>query len=107
MANDHYVRDCPGTYRPNVPKDNKSETCPDDLGPDYDFGNAPILRSLGGGKSVIVIGQKSGDAWGLDPDKKGAVVWTRQLGLGFENGGGGMMWGSAADDRLAFFPSRH
>ena len=104
MANDHYVRDCPGIYRPNVPKDNKSETCPDDLGPDYDFGNAPILRPLGGGKSVIVIGQKSGDAWGLDPDKKGDVVWTRQLGLGFENGGGGMMWGSAADDRLAFFP---
>jgi polyvinyl alcohol dehydrogenase (cytochrome) len=103
LANDHYVRDCPGIYRPNVPKDNKSETCPDDLGPDYDFGNAPILRTAGG-KTVIVIGQKSGDAWGLDPDKKGDVVWTRQLGLGFENGGGGMMWGSAADDRLAFFP---
>ena len=53
---------------------------------------------------MIVIGQKSGDAWGLDPDKKGEVVWTRQLGLGFENGGGGMMWGSATDDRFGFFP---
>lgn len=104
MANDHYVRDCPGIYRPNVPKDNKSETCPDDLGPDYDFGNAPILRKTASGKTLIVIGQKSGDAWGLDPDKKGEVVWTRQLGLGFENGGGGMMWGSAADDRYGFFP---
>jgi polyvinyl alcohol dehydrogenase (cytochrome) len=104
LANDHYVRDCPGVYRPNVPKDNKSETCPDDLGPDYDFGNAPILRTTPAGKTLIVIGQKSGDAWGLDPDKKGEVVWTRQLGLGFENGGGGMMWGSAADDRFGFFP---
>ena len=104
LANDHYVRDCPGIYRPNVPKDNKSETCPDDLGPDYDFGNAPILRKTPAGKALIVIGQKSGDAWGLDPDKKGEVVWTRQLGLGFENGGGGMMWGSAADDRFGFFP---
>src|SRR4029079_403670 len=27
---DHYVRDCPGYYRPAVPKDDKSETCPDD-----------------------------------------------------------------------------
>ncbi|MGH9383154.1 MAG: PQQ-binding-like beta-propeller repeat protein [Vicinamibacterales bacterium] len=104
MANDHYIRDCPGIYRPNVPKDNKSETCPDELGPDYDFGNAPILTTTTGGKSLIVIGQKSGDAWALDPDKKGEVVWTRQLGLGFENGGGGMMWGSAADNRFAFFP---
>lgn len=103
MANDAYVRDCPGIYRPNVPKDNKSETCPDELGPDMDFGNAPILREFGG-KRYIVIGQKDGHAWGLDPDNKGIVVWSRQLGLGWENGGGGMMWGSAADDRLAYFP---
>jgi polyvinyl alcohol dehydrogenase (cytochrome) len=101
---DHYVRDCPGYYRPNVPKDDKSETCPDDLGPDYDFGNAPILQRAGSSATSIVIGQKSGDAWRLDPSRKGAVVWNRQLGLGFENGGGGMMWGSAADSRYAYFP---
>lgn len=105
MALDHYVRDCPGIYRPAVPTDNKSETCPDDLGPDFDFGNAPILRTLPTGQSFIVIGQKSGHAWGLDPDKQGQVVWSRQLGLGWENGGGGMMWGSAADGRLAYFPN--
>ncbi|MBP7775643.1 MAG: PQQ-binding-like beta-propeller repeat protein [Acidobacteria bacterium] len=104
MALDHYVRDCPGIYRPNVPTDDKSETCPDDLGPDFDFGNAPILRTMPDGKSYIVIGQKSGDAWGLDPDKQGEIVWRRQVGLGWENGGGAMMWGSAADQRLAYFP---
>jgi polyvinyl alcohol dehydrogenase (cytochrome) len=86
-----------------VPKDNKSETCPDDLGPDMDFGNAPILRTLPNGKSLIVIGQKDGHAWALDPDKEGAVVWSRQVGLGLD-GGGAIMWGSAADDRLAYFP---
>ena len=32
------------------------------------------------------------------------VLWSRQLGLGFENGGGGMMWGSAADPRYGYFP---
>jgi polyvinyl alcohol dehydrogenase (cytochrome) len=69
-----------------------------------DFGNAPILRTLPNGRSLIVIGQKDGHAWGLDPDRKGEVVWSRQLGLGWENGGGGMMWGSAADSRLAYFP---
>ena len=103
MANDSYVRDCPGRYRPNVPTDHKSETCPDDLGPDMDFGNAPMLRTLPGGRSLIVIGQKDGHAWALDPDKKGEVVWSLQVGRGLEAGGGAIMWGSAADDDMAYF----
>jgi polyvinyl alcohol dehydrogenase (cytochrome) len=69
-----------------------------------DFGNAPILRSLPGGRTLIVIGQKDGHAWALDPDRDGAVVWSRQVGLGIENGGGALMWGSAADDRFGYFP---
>ena len=104
MADDAYVRDCPGKYRPLVPKDNKSETCPDDLGPDMDFGNAPILRTLPDGRTLIVIGQKDGHAWAIDPDRNGAVVWSRQVGLGIDNGGGAIMWGSAADDRFGYFP---
>jgi polyvinyl alcohol dehydrogenase (cytochrome) len=104
MAGDAYVRDCPGKYRPLVPKDNKSETCPDDLGPDMDFGNAPILRPLPDGRTLIVIGQKDGHAWALDPDRDGAIVWSRQVGFGIDNGGGAIMWGSAADDRLGYFP---
>ena len=103
MANDSYVRDCPGRYRPNVPTDNKSETCPDDLGPDMDFGNAPILRSLPDGRSLIVIGQKDGHAWALDPDKRGDVVWSLQTGRGLETGGGAIMWGSAADEDMGYF----
>ncbi len=103
-ANDSYVRDCPGKYRPNVPTANKSETCPADLGPDMDFGNAPILRTLPDGRTLIVIGQKDGHAWALDPDKKGAVVWQRMVGLGLDSGGGGMQWGSAADEKQAYFP---
>jgi polyvinyl alcohol dehydrogenase (cytochrome) len=103
MANDAYVRECPGKYRPNVPTENKSETCPDDLGPDMDFGNAPILRTLPGGRSLIVIGQKDGHAWALDPDKKGEVIWSLQVGRGLETGGGAIMWGSAADNELGYF----
>ena len=107
MANDSYVRDCPGIWRPNVPTDDKSETCPDDLGPDMDFGNAPMLRSSDG-RDLIVIGQKDGHVWALDPDKKGEVVWSRQAGLGLDpkspGGGGAIMWGSAADTRFAYVP---
>ena len=104
MASDAYVRDCPGKYRPLVPKENKSETCPGELGPDMDFGNSPIVRTLADGRTLIFIGQKDGHAWALDPDKKGEVVWSRQVGLGIDNGGGMIVWGSAADIRNAYFP---
>ena len=32
------------------------------------------------------------------------MVWSRQVGLGLDGGGGAMMWGSAADDRLGVLP---
>ena len=69
-----------------------------------DFGNAPILRTLPDGRTLIVIGQKDGHAWALDPDRDGAIVWSSQVGLGIDNGGGAIMWGSAADDRFGYFP---
>jgi polyvinyl alcohol dehydrogenase (cytochrome) len=104
LANDSYIRDCPGKYRPNVPANGASETCPASLGPDLDFGNAPILRDLPDGRSIVIAAQKSGDAWALDPDKKGELVWHKQLTASFENGGGGMQWGSAADKDTAYLP---
>ena len=33
-------------------------------------------------------------------------MWSRQVGLGLDSGGGAIMWGSAADDRWATFRSR-
>jgi polyvinyl alcohol dehydrogenase (cytochrome) len=79
-----------------------NDNCPDDAGPDFDFGNSPILRRLANGRSLIVIGQKSGVAYGLDPDAKGAVVWRYRAGQG--SALGGIEWGSAADDRLMYVP---
>ena len=78
------------------------ENCPKELGPDHDFGNAPILRSLPGGKRIIVIGQKSGTVWGLDPDAEGKVLWQFKAGKG--GALGGIEWGSAADDTAAYIP---
>ncbi len=78
------------------------ENCPKEVGPDHDFGNAPILRSLPGGKRIIVIGQKSGTVWGLDPDAEGKVLWQFKAGKG--GALGGIEWGSAADDTLAYVP---
>ncbi len=78
------------------------ENCPKELGPDHDFGNAPILRTLPGGKRIIVIGQKSGNVWGLDPDNEGKVIWSFKAGKG--GALGGIEWGSAADNTAAYIP---
>jgi polyvinyl alcohol dehydrogenase (cytochrome) len=76
--------------------------CPKEVGPDFDFGNAPILRSLGGGRRILVIGQKSGLVYGLDPDKEGRLLWKFKAGKG--SALGGIEWGSAADDQNAYIP---
>jgi polyvinyl alcohol dehydrogenase (cytochrome) len=78
------------------------ENCPEEEGPDFDFGNSAILRDLPGGKSLIVIGQKSGVVWALDPDAKGKIVWQRRVGKG--SALGGLEWGSAADATVGYFP---
>jgi polyvinyl alcohol dehydrogenase (cytochrome) len=93
----------------NCPADDKvkdrSENCPEvaEEGPDFDFGQSPMLHSLRNGHDIIVIGQKSGIGWGLDPDAKGAVLWSHRVGLGSTNGG--MEWGSATDGHLVYFPN--
>jgi polyvinyl alcohol dehydrogenase (cytochrome) len=69
--------------------------CPEANGPDFDFGQPPILVSLGGRRRALVIGQKSGMAHALDPDQKGAVLWQTRAGQG--SALGGSQWGSAAD----------
>ncbi len=79
-----------------------NDNCPDDVGPDFDFGNSPILRRLANGRSILVIGQKSGVAYGMDPDRKGAVVWKYRAGEG--SALGGIEWGSAADERVMYVP---
>jgi polyvinyl alcohol dehydrogenase (cytochrome) len=78
------------------------DNCPEDTGPDFDFGNSPILRTLPDGRSVITLGQKSGVAWGLDPDNHGNVIWQKRVGRG--SALGGLEWGSGADDQNGYFP---
>jgi polyvinyl alcohol dehydrogenase (cytochrome) len=77
-----------------------ADGCPQEVGPDFDFGNSPILKTLAGGKRMIVIGQKSGVAYGLDPDDQGRKVWEFRAGKGTALGG--IEWGSAADDEQAY-----
>ena len=92
---DVFVVGCGARPGPNCPDS-------DDLGPDFDFGNAAMLATTPSGRDLIVIGQKSGVGWALDPDKKGAVVWQYRAGQG--SALGGMEFGSAVDGQHAYFP---
>ncbi len=78
------------------------ENCPETVGPDFDFGNSPVLRPLGGGRDIIVVGQKSGVAYGMDPDRAGKVVWQFRAGKG--SALGGIEWGIAADEQQVYVP---
>jgi polyvinyl alcohol dehydrogenase (cytochrome) len=74
--------------------------CPDEDGPDSDFGQPPILVQLGGGKRALVIAQKSGMVHALDPDAEGKILWQTRAGVGGLLGGS--QWGSAADNQRIY-----
>ena len=86
---DNFVMGCP-----------TGANCPESKGPDFDFGTSTILRNIGGGKQILIAGQKSGIVWGLDPDQKGKVVWQTKLGAG--SALGGVEWGHAVDDQNVY-----
>jgi polyvinyl alcohol dehydrogenase (cytochrome) len=72
--------------------------CPSAPGPDHDFASAPVLAT-GGGRRVLLAGQKSGMLYGMNPDT-GAYLWKTQVG----DGGvlGGIEWGFAVDNARAY-----
>jgi polyvinyl alcohol dehydrogenase (cytochrome) len=76
--------------------------CGEQPGPDFDFGGSPSLARLPDGRDLIVIGQKSGVGWAMDPDRQGEIVWRYQAGRG--GALGGVEWGSAVDAEHAYFP---
>jgi len=77
--------------------------CPDNPGPDYDFGDGAHLFTIpdghGGFRPVVGAGQKSGVFWALDA-ATGQVIWSAAAGPGWLNGG--IQWGSATDGRRIY-----
>jgi polyvinyl alcohol dehydrogenase (cytochrome) len=64
--------------------------CPSELGPDFDLSAPPMLVN----GQLLVVPQKSGVAWALDPAKDGAIVWQYRFGQGSGLGG---QWGMAVE----------
>jgi polyvinyl alcohol dehydrogenase (cytochrome) len=76
--------------------------CPENHGPDYDFGAPPMLTTLASGKEIILAGQKSGMVYAMDPDNNGKLIWEHQVGRGGIMGG--IHWGMATDGDLVYVP---
>ena len=79
-----------------------SANCGEKAGPDFDFGTPVLLASLPGGRDILVVGQKSGMAYGMDPDKEGSMLWEYRAGQG--SIWGGIQWGMAVDSEQAYLP---
>jgi polyvinyl alcohol dehydrogenase (cytochrome) len=91
-ANDTWTLGCRATNTDNP-------NCPAALGPDFDFSASAALTTVDR-RDLLVLPQKSGMTWALDPDKQGAVVWQHRIGQGSGRGG---QWGGAVDERYAYF----
>jgi polyvinyl alcohol dehydrogenase (cytochrome) len=63
--------------------------------PEFDLGASPILVSLPRGKRALLLGQKSGLVYAVDPDAKGQLLWHARAGAGGLLGG--VQWGPATD----------
>jgi len=77
--------------------------CPESKGQDSDFGQPPILVTLGEGRRALVIGQKSGMVHSIDPDQMGKILWQTKVGVGGMLGGS--QWGSASDGQKIYVAS--
>ncbi|MCB2073397.1 MAG: PQQ-binding-like beta-propeller repeat protein [Novosphingobium sp.] len=75
--------------------------CPEDAGPDFDFGAGTVLATGKDGRELVMAGQKSGIAYAVDPDT-GELVWKTRVGRGSE--GGGILFGLAAAEGRLFVP---
>jgi polyvinyl alcohol dehydrogenase (cytochrome) len=84
----------------NACMDSENKNCPDAEGPDFDFGSSAILIRLLNGRRALILTQKSGGVYAVDPDKQGELIWRAQVGKGGVLGG--IQWGAAVDSERLY-----
>ena len=76
--------------------------CPEENGPDVDFGASTIIARDRNGRDLLLAGQKSGDVYALDLTRRGEPVWGRKVGRGGIQGG--IHFGMAVDGQRLYVP---
>jgi polyvinyl alcohol dehydrogenase (cytochrome) len=77
--------------------------CPDNVGPDFDFGMVPLLVRQKTSQDILLAGQKSGVVYALDA-ASGKILWQTRIGKG--GWGGGVHWGMATDGTYVYAAQR-
>jgi polyvinyl alcohol dehydrogenase (cytochrome) len=75
--------------------------CPEDAGPDFDFGAGTLIAKGANGREYVLAGQKSGWAYALDP-ATGKLAWKTRVGAG--GMAGGIYFGMAAQGGRLYVP---
>jgi len=65
------------------------------------FRRSAVLKSLADGRDILLMAQKSGMVFAIDPDQRGKLLWQSRIG---HAAFGRIEWGGAADSRYAYFP---
>jgi len=93
----------PGAATPAAPRPAMPATywCADPEGPDFDIASGPMIADPSNGHSLVIVGSKSGMAWGHDPDAKGSVVWRQ------DSARGQIVFGGALEEGMAYFNFRN
>jgi polyvinyl alcohol dehydrogenase (cytochrome) len=101
----HYQDIAGDAFLGNCRPVNESDTnCPQKLGPDWDFGGSSIiLAKLPNGGDVLVGGSKGGISVGIDPDKKGALLWRTNLAERPPSALGMIVFTGAADSDAVYY----
>ena len=73
--------------------------CPDEDGPDLDFGAGVIKEKNSKGEDVLLSGQKSGWIYSMNQDS-GEIIWSTRVGRGGKLGG--IHFGMATSKNLLF-----
>jgi len=76
--------------------------CPSENGPDVDVASGTILTTLSAGRQVLLVGQKNGFAYALDPEAGGQPIWKARVGRGGIQGG--VHFGMALEGTRLFVP---
>jgi len=75
--------------------------CPEEDGPDVDFGSSPVLAKGADGKDYVLAADKAGEVFAIDPES-GDLRWKKRVGRGGVVGG--ILFGMAAKDGVLYVP---
>jgi len=91
LSNDAWNLACMFKENPN---------CPIENGPDLDYSSSSILVKSDS-RDILVSGQKSGRAFGINPDT-GEIIWERKISDGGTQGG--IHFGMSAEGNVIYAP---